>query len=528
MNISPVARALISVSDKTNIVEFAQSLTEMNIEIISTGGTSQVLTKAFVPHRQIEALTELTPMLDGRVKTLHPKIHGAILGKRDVHQDEMKLHQLQCIDLVVVNFYPFATILKDEKSWDELVEYIDIGGPTLVRAAAKNFAWVGVIVDQQDYAATIAELKTYNGLTETKRQHLAAKAFSYTAQYDAMINQYFAAKLNLQDETNKFPEQLFLTLDKKTILRYGENPHQAAAAYQFNAANLAHLSFNQSNTLLHAIQHQGKPLSYNNLLDAEAAINAIKELTSPACVIIKHAQPCGIALGVDVNEAYLRAYQADAKSAFGGIVAFNQTCTAEIAQAITSIFMEVIIAPGYTKEALAIFNTKPNLRVLSLDLAPVNQFEMRFIDGGMLMQDKDLASINPHDLQVVTQVNPTVSQMEALFFAWSIVKHVKSNAIVIANQYATIGIGGGQVSRVDAVEMAILKAGDYLKNESEKTLVLASDAFFPFADSIDRIGKTNIKAIIQPGGSVNDEKVIAACNAHGMAMVFTHQRCFKH
>ncbi len=513
-SITPVKRALLSVSNKNGIEDFAKSLIELGVEIISTGGTSSLLEKAGIPHKQVDSITGLPEMLDGRVKTLHPKVHGGILGKRDKHAEEAAKHQIDWIDLVVVNFYPFSdNVNASLKDWGKAVEYIDIGGPTMVRAAAKNFAWVGVIVDPADYTHVIAELTTQQGLAFATRQKLAGKVFALTAQYDAMISAYFTARATEETHAN-CPEALQLTLQKQTELRYGENPHQKACAYQLP---------NHTKSILSAKQHQGKELSYNNILDAEAALNCVSEFTLPACVIVKHANPCGVATATTIDEAYGKAYQADPLSAFGGIVALNRPCTKEIAEAISQIFMEVIIAPAFTPEALAVFASKPNLRILSMPVHERDTWEMRFIQGGLLLQERDAQSIQEADLQLVTEQKPSASDLNAMLFAWRVLKHIKSNGILIAKHDATVGIGAGQVSRIDAVDMAVRKASDSIHDS-----VLASDAFFPFRDSIDRIAKTGIRAIIQPGGSVRDNEVIAACNEHGIAMVFTGKRCFKH
>lgn len=509
----PIKRALLSVSDKSGIVDFAKKLVQSGVDIISTGGTSKMLQEANIPHRQVDEVTGLPEMLDGRVKTLHPKVHGGILGRRDEHAAEAAQHQIEWIDLVVVNFYPFENAMKKNKdmTWDEAVEFIDIGGPTMVRAAAKNFAWVGVVTDPADYEQIITECRDLNGLTFETRKNLAEKAFGLTSHYDAMIHQYFLQRRN---DTNECPQYLDLQLEKKLELRYGENPHQKASAYQFK---------HQAKGILSAVQHQGKPLSYNNILDAEAALACVSEFSEPACIIVKHANPCGAAIAASIEEAYTRAYQADPLSAFGGIIALNRPCTKTIAEAVASIFMEVIIAPAFTEEALVVFAAKPNLRVLEMPVQLKDAWEMKFITGGVLLQEKDAQLITPHDLKIVTLAQPSQQEIDAMLFAWRILKHIKSNGILIAKNNATVGIGAGQVSRIDAVDLAVRKAGEKM-NDS----VLASDAFFPFRDSIDRIAATGVKAIIQPGGSMRDEEVIAACNEHDIAMVFTGKRCFRH
>lgn len=511
MKIIPIKRALLSVSDKTGIVEFAHSLIDLGVELISTGGTSQLLKEAGVPHLQVEEITGMPEMLDGRVKTLHPKIHGGILGRRDEHAAEAKAHNIGWIDLVVVNFYPFAQAVKPDMPFDEAIEYIDVGGPTMVRAAAKNFAWVGVVIDPADYAQILAELRTQQGLALETRKTLAAKVFALTSSYDSMIHHYFLGKT---PDTQGCPAHLDLRLEKITELRYGENPHQKACAYQLNQ---------QQSGILSAAQHQGKPLSYNNILDAEAAWTCVREFDAPACVIVKHANPCGVATASDIDQAYARAYEADTQSAFGGVIALNRPCTKHIAEAIASIFMEVVLAPSYTEEALAVLAAKPNLRVLQMAAQNVQPWELKFITGGVLVQEKDPQVIAMEDLKVVTESSPSQQEFDAMLFAWRVLKHIKSNGILIAKDNATVGIGAGQVSRVDAVDIAVRKAG-----EKSQDSILASDAFFPFRDSIDKLASTGVRAIIQPGGSVRDEEVIAACNQHGIAMVFTGKRCFRH
>lgn len=513
MSTIPIKRALLSVSDKTGIVELARGLVELGVDLISTGGTSKKLQDEGISHRQVDEITGLPEMLDGRVKTLHPKVHGGILGRRDDHAIEAAQFGIPWIDLVVVNFYPFenAVSKNHNMSWDEAVEYIDIGGPTMVRAAAKNFAWVGVVTDPDDYALVLSEAKESRGLSFETRKQFAEKAFALTSHYDAMIHRHFLAEKNADANC---PQQLNLQLEKTMELRYGENPHQKASAYQFAQAKSGVLS---------AIQHQGKPLSYNNILDSEAALTCASEFKEPACVIVKHANPCGAATARTIDEAYARAYQADPLSAFGGIIALNRPCTKQIAEAIAGIFMEVVIAPGYSQEALTVLGAKPNLRVLEMPVNKNDAWEMKFITGGMLLQEKDAQYIEANELKLVTKRKPVQEDIDAMLFAWRVLKHIKSNGILIAKENATIGIGAGQVSRIDAVDLAMRKAGENCKNA-----ILASDAFFPFRDSIDRLAKTGVRAIIQPGGSMRDEEVIAACNEHDIAMVFTGKRCFRH
>lgn len=508
MTTIPIKRALLSVSDKHQVVDFAQKLVAQGVEIVSTGGTGQLLSKAGIPYLPIESITGLPEMLNGRVKTLHPKVHGGILGRRDCDHNEAQRLGIQWIDLVVVNFYPFSQAMTSE--FETAIEHIDIGGPTMVRAAAKNCAWVGVVVDPNDYANIATELAQEAGLSWATRKALAAKAFALTSEYDANIRDYFAMPAEPCSQSN----ELKLILDKHSELRYGENPHQKAYAYRFRQ---------HAAGLLSTRQYQGKSLSYNNLVDTEAASTCVDEFEAPTCVIVKHANPCGVASAATIEQAYLSAYSADPTSAFGGIVALNRPCNLAIAEAMLTVFTEVIIAPAYTPEALSLLSTKPNLRVLEMPKKEEDQWEMKYISGGLLLQEKDRHVLTVDDLEIVTAKKPSTEALASLLFAWRVIKHVKSNAIVIANHQATVGIGAGQVSRIDAVEIAVQKAKDQLTGS-----VLASDAFFPFRDSIDRIAGIGITAVIQPGGSVRDEEVIAACNEHGIAMAFTHTRCFRH
>lgn len=547
MTTPTIKRALISVADKTNVVEFAKALTGLGIELISTGGTSKLLADAGILHSRIEELTGLPEMLDGRIKTLHPVVHGGILGRRDADAHQRELNQLQIpwIDLVVVNFYQFAKHVAHTTPLDEAVEYIDIGGPTMVRAAAKNFAWVSVVVDPQDYERVIQQLRQgNNGLDHNMRIHLARKAFDLTAQYDELIRQYFAVH-DINQHANQHahqhaddshshidqpPKQIKLSLEKFADLRYGENPHQTATAYRIADAA-------ETDGILHANILQGKVLSYNNMLDAEAAWACVSEfIDSPACVIVKHANPCGASCAQTITQAFQMAYAADAQSAFGGIVAINRPCTKELADIIATKFIEVLIAPDYSHDAKLILATKPNLRVLQMNCVQAQtksqtqsqsqqkRWEMKHITGGFLRQEKNTHTLQAHDLQIVTKLSPTQEDIEAMLFAWHVLKHIKSNGILIAKQQVTLGIGAGQVSRIDAVDLALRKAGSDMY-----AAVLASDAFFPFRDSVDRIAMSGgVRAIIQPGGSKKDEEVISACNQHGIAMVFTGARCFRH
>lgn len=509
-NTTQVKRALISVSDKTGIIEFAQGLTELGVEIISTGGTYKKLLEANIPAIEISGFTGFPEMMDGRVKTLHPLVHGGILGLRDSHAEIAKENNVKWIDLVVVNLYPFSeTIQKPNVSEEEVIENIDIGGPSMIRSAAKNIGWVGVLVDPADYTPLLQELTTA-GLTYEMRKKLSAKAFSHTAQYDAIIAGYF--------NQEKFPEKLSLAYEKFAYeLRYGENPHQLAAVYK--EPN------NHDHNILNAKILQGKQLSFNNLNDADGGLATLREFSEPACVVVKHANPCGAATGNDITEVFKRAYNADALSAFGGIICLNRICTKQIAEEIAKVFAEIVLAPSYEPEALEILATKKNLRVLELgEITPLKpKHEYKYLDGGLLVQDQDVQNILKTDLRIVTKVQPTETGIQDMLFAWKVLKHVKSNAILIAKNNTTVGIGPGQVSRVEAVDIAIHKAGENIND-----CILASDAFFPFRDSIDKIASTGIKAIIQPGGSIKDEEVIKACDEYGIAMVFTGYRCFKH
>lgn len=507
---SPVRRALLSVSNKAGLIEFAESLRRRNIEILATGGTSQLLTDAKIIHTPIESYTHLPEMFGGRVKTLHPKIHGGILGRRDQDANDAEQFTISWIDLVVVNFYPFREAISQKKlSFAQAMEYIDIGGPTMVRAAAKNNSWVGVVVDPEDYQTIIAELDEQGGLTTATRTSLAKKAFHYTRDYDAHIAAYF------NQDANEESKPLFAIDDTtEQSLRYGENPHQKAVAYTIK---------DTPSGILNAEKLQGKTLSYNNLLDVEAAWQLLCDFEDPTAVIVKHANPCGVASSHDILSAYQKAYSADTRSAFGGIVALNRSCDEETARAITDIFTEVVLAPSYSDRALTIFAKKANCRILQMPPSKRSQWDYKILQGALLVQERDLHTIDETQLQIVTRRKPSSQEMNDLLFAWKIVKHMKSNAILIAANLQTIGLGVGQVSRVDAVQLALSKAANRYKSA-----VLASDAFFPFRDSIDLLQGRGISAIIQPGGSVRDPEVIDACHEHEITMAFTGIRCFKH
>ena len=520
MNTKPIQpkRALISVSNKHGIIDFAKQLNKNGIEIISTGGTARALRKSGIPVIDISSFTGFPEMMDGRVKTLHPKVHAGILGLRDAHAKPAKENNIQWIDLVICNLYPFAEIIQKENvSIDEIIEHIDIGGPTLIRSAAKNAGFAAVVIDPNDYNLILDEIKA-GGISYETRKRLQAKAFSHTSRYDSIISGYLSRQNDLLEKNKaEFTEEKNFSFIKHADLRYGENPHQKAAVYK-------NVDCTEKN-ILNAVIHQGKQLSYNNILDADSALQTLKEFNKPACVVVKHTNPCGSAIGQDITEAFKRAYNADALSAFGGIIALNKTCTEGIAKEIIKIFAEIVIAPKYENRALALFKQKANLRVLEFGEIPRQTPKQTFayIDGGILLQDYDAHKLSKENLAVVTKKEPSLTMLDDMLFAWRVAKHVKSNAIVIAKDGATAGIGAGQMSRIDSVYIAVKKAGDKINGA-----VLASDAFFPFRDSIDILSKTGIKAIIQPGGSIKDNEVISACNEHGIMMVFTGIRCFRH
>lgn len=505
-----IKRALISVSDKNGLVDFARKLYEKGVEILSTGGTAKLLRDNGVDVLDVSEYTGQPEIMDGRVKTLHPKIHGGLLAVRDNkgHLEQADKQNIGLIDLVVVNLYPFAeTIAKSGTTLEEAIEQIDIGGPSMLRSAAKNFKSVTVITDPADYETVWREMEaTGDTLPETRRR-LAEKVFEITSAYDGMIANYLNGG---KTET--------ISLEKIQELRYGENPHQKAVFYKDSAPY-------KGASIAGAKVLQGKELSYNNIMDADAALAIVREFAEPATVFVKHANPCGVAVGSDLNEAFIHAYECDPKSAFGGIIAFNQTCTKDLAETISQNFFEVVIAPDYEDGALEAFKTKPNLRVISVGkITPEAAGKtVRKVSGGMLIQDADTRQITEKDLKVVTKRAPTEKEMKDLLFAWHVVKHVKSNAIVFAKNGMTVGIGAGQMSRVDAVEIAVKKA---MKREDGS--VMASDAFFPFPDSVEVAAAHEITAIIQPGGSIKDADIIAAADKAGMAMVFTGTRAFLH
>ncbi|NLW24244.1 MAG: bifunctional phosphoribosylaminoimidazolecarboxamide formyltransferase/IMP cyclohydrolase [Clostridia bacterium] len=507
-------RALISVSDKTGLVEFARKIAELGWEIVSTGGTARTLEEAGIKVTEISRVTDFPEILDGRVKTLHPKVHGGILAKNTPeHFQVLKEQGIVPIDLVVVNLYPFQqTIARPGVSLDEAIENIDIGGPTMVRAAAKNYQRVAIVVNPQKYGEILSELEEKGEISIATRERLALEAFQHTAQYDAAIANYLAGKFT----NEQFPEQYIVVGQKKQDLRYGENPHQKAAFYVFPG--------NTQGTIAGARQLQGKELSYNNIVDIEAAWTLVQEFEQPAACIIKHTNPCGTALGENLVEAYQRALAADPVSAFGGIIGLNRQVDKETAEKIAETFMEAVVAPGFAPDALEVLKKKQNLRLLEIEpVQEQSEYWLEKVSGGFLVQDLDKKTVNLEELQVVTEKKPTAAELEELLFAWKVVKHVKSNAIVVTKDRQTIGVGAGQMNRVGAANIAFKQAGEKVQGA-----VLASDAFFPFRDTVDAAAKAGIKAIIQPGGSIRDEESIQACNEHGITMVFTGVRHFKH
>ncbi|EMK3366530.1 bifunctional phosphoribosylaminoimidazolecarboxamide formyltransferase/IMP cyclohydrolase [Vibrio parahaemolyticus] len=528
-NARPIRRALISVSDKTGIVEFAQALVERGVDILSTGGTARLLAEQGVAVTEVSDYTGFPEMMDGRVKTLHPKVHGGVLGRRGQDDDVMAKHGINPIDMVVVNLYPFAeTVAKEGCTLADAVENIDIGGPTMVRSAAKNHKDVTIVVNASDYNRVIAEMDANDkSLTLETRFDLAIAAFEHTAAYDGMIANYFGTMVpsygeNKEgDEESKFPRTFNQQFEKKQDMRYGENSHQAAAFYV--EANPQEASVSTAH------QIQGKALSYNNIADTDAALECVKEFNEPACVIVKHANPCGVALGKDILEAYNRAYQTDPTSAFGGIIAFNQELDAETATAIVERqFVEVIIAPSVSTEAIEVVAAKKNVRLLECGewSTKTTGFDVKRVNGGLLVQDRDQGMVSLDDLKVVSKRQPTEEELKDALFCWKVAKYVKSNAIVYAKGDMTIGVGAGQMSRVYSAKIAGIKAAD--EGLEVAGSVMASDAFFPFRDGIDAAAEAGIKCVIQPGGSMRDDEVIAAADEHGMAMIFTGMRHFRH
>ena len=515
-----IRRALISVSDKSGIVELAKALSDNGVEILSTGGTAKLLADQFIPVIEVSKHTGFPEMMNGRVKTLHPKIHGGILGRRGQDDEVMREHGIGAIDLVVVNLYPFeATISKSDCSLEDAIENIDIGGPTMVRAAAKNHASVAIVVDPADYENVINEMNDQDGISKESCFKLATKAFEHTAGYDGMIANYLGAIVE-NGKPEGFPTTFNVQFKKAQTMRYGENPHQEAAFYVSTKQTEASIST--------ATQIQGKELSYNNIADTDAALECVKQFDDkPACVIVKHANPCGVAVDDNLLAAYDRAYQTDPESAFGGIIAFNRELDAGTAKAIVDQqFVEVIIAPSASQESIDIVAAKENVRLLTCGEFSDQQARLDYkrVNGGLLVQDADLALYD--DLKVVSERQPTEQEMTDLIFAWKIAKFIKSNAIVYARNNMTIGVGAGQMSRINSARIAGIKA-EHAKLEV-KGSVMASDAFFPFSDGIEAAAEAGIAAVIQPGGSMRDDEVIETANKAGMAMVFTGMRHFRH
>lgn len=516
-----IKRALISVSDKTGIVEFAQSLNAAGVELLSTGGTAKLLAGNGVNVTEVSDYTGFPEMMAGRVKTLHPKIHGGLLGRRGIDDEVMQEHGIQSIDMVVVNLYPFAdTIAKADCTFSEAIENIDIGGPAMLRSAAKNHAAVTVVTDAADYGRVLEEMNHSQGaVSDSLRQYLACKVFEHTAAYDGAIADYLGRQETGNEE---FPSTLNLQFHKAQAMRYGENPHQKAAFY--------HEAKLPDACIATAKQIQGKELSYNNVADTDAALECVKSFDEPACVIVKHANPCGVAVDEDILKAYQRAFKTDPTSAFGGIIAFNRPLDAHTAKTIiTHQFVEVIIAPEVEEEARIMLAPKKNVRVLTCgqwQSKASGGLDFKRVNGGLLVQDRDTGQITEQDLKVVTRRVPTEQEMKDLLFAWKVAKFVKSNAIVYCKDGMTIGVGAGQMSRVYSAKIAAIKAADeQLKVDGT---VMASDAFFPFRDGLDAAAEVGVTAVIEPGGSVRDDEVIAAADEHGIAMVFTGMRHFRH
>jgi len=525
-------KALISVSDKTGILELAQALHALNIELVSTGGTAKLLADNGLPVTEVAQVTDFPEMLDGRVKTLHPKVHGGLLARRDVpeHMAALKEHGIQTIDLLIVNLYPFeATVAKPGCTLEDAIENIDIGGPAMVRSAAKNWKDVAVLTDASQYAAVIDELKAQGKVSDKTRFALSVAAFNRISNYDAAISDYLSS-YNLDDHTRtEYPAQANGRFVKLQDLRYGENPHQTAAFYRD--------LYPAPGSLVTAVQLQGKELSYNNIADADAAWECVKSFAESACVIVKHANPCGVAVGANALECYTKAFQTDPTSAFGGIIALNRTVDAAAAQQISKQFVEVLMAPAYSPEALEIFKAKANVRVLQIALPEFkaggsafeqgrNAQDIKRVGSGLLIQTADNHELQLADLKVVTKVQPTPAQLQDLLFAWKVAKYVKSNAIVFCANGMTMGVGAGQMSRLDSARIASIKAGH--AGLSLQNTVVASDAFFPFRDGLDVVVDAGANCVIQPGGSVRDAEVIAAADERGVAMVFSGVRHFRH
>jgi phosphoribosylaminoimidazolecarboxamide formyltransferase/IMP cyclohydrolase len=515
-----IRRALISVSDKAGVAELAAALHQAGVELLSTGGTAMLLREAGLPVRDVSSYTGFPEIMDGRVKTLHPRVHGGLLGRRGTDDAVMAEHGIEPIDLLVINLYPFAaTVARPGCSYEDAVENIDIGGPAMLRAAAKNHAHVAVLVDPADYPGALAEIRDAGELSFATRQRLAARAYAHTAAYDAMVAGYLGRQAGTG---GAYPSTLSLQFDKQYDLRYGENPHQTAAFYADPAATAASIAT--------ARQLQGKELSYNNIADADTALECVRQFAEPACVIVKHANPCGVAVAATPLEAYDRAFRTDPTSAFGGIIAFNRPLDAATAGAIAERqFVEVIVAPAVDDGAREALATKKNVRVLEtgpLETGSSGPSEIRSVAGGLLLQSRDTGTVDVDDLRIVTRRQPTQSEIGDLLFAWRVCKYVKSNAIVYVRGGMTIGVGAGQMSRVVSSKIAAMKASE--EGLEVAGAVMASDAFFPFRDGLDVAAGFGIRAVIQPGGSMRDPEVIAAADEHDMAMVLTGMRHFRH
>jgi phosphoribosylaminoimidazolecarboxamide formyltransferase/IMP cyclohydrolase len=525
-----IRTALLSVSDKQGIVPFAQALHALGVKLISTGGTAKLLADNGLPVTEVSSLTQFPEMLDGRVKTLHPMVHGGLLARRDSkeHMDAIAAHGIAPIDMLVINLYPFnQTVAKEDCSFDEAVENIDIGGPAMLRAAAKNHQDVTVLISPDDYEPVLSEMKAHqNAVSYESNLRLAKKVFAHTAQYDGAIANYLSSLGGDLSHTSRspYPETLHLAFTKVQEMRYGENPHQSAAFYRDTAG--------VAGALANYHQIQGKELSYNNIADADAAWECVKSFSADstagaACVIIKHANPCGVATGATGLEAYQKAFKTDPSSAFGGIIALNVACDGPMAEAISKQFVEVLIAPSFTVEAKAIFAGKQNVRLLEIPLGiEFNAFDMKRVGGGLLVQSPDFKNVTQAELRVVSKRQPTPTELADMMFAWRVAKFVKSNAIVYCANGMTLGIGAGQMSRVDSARMASIKAEN--AGLSLASSAVASDAFFPFRDGLDVVVAAGASCAIQPGGSMRDDEIIAAANEHGIAMVFTGTRHFRH
>jgi phosphoribosylaminoimidazolecarboxamide formyltransferase / IMP cyclohydrolase len=524
--VGKIQRALISVSDKTGIVEFSRALTKLDVEIVSTGGTASLLRDHKVPVKEVSALTGFPEMMEGRVKTLHPKIHGGILALRDrpEHLANMEEQGIHPIDLVVVNLYPFEATVARGASFEEVVENIDIGGPSMVRAAAKNHRFVGVVVDPSDYAAVIAELRENRGsLSDSTRFRLLRKAFQHTAHYDGAISNYFSS-LDESLRASRWGEAVNIQVRKLQDMRYGENPHQSAAFYATTGES--------GPAIARAEQFQGKELSFNNILDADAALSTVLEFSDIATVVIKHNNPCGVAVSkTSLIDSFRKAKACDPVSIFGGVIACNRPIDEETATELKEIFLEIVIAPKFTPEAKAVLSSAKrllNIRLLEVDMSQpqIGGYDIRRVRGGMLLQDWDTGSVDVRACRVVTTRKPTDGEYQALDFAWRVCRHVKSNTIVFASPDQVLGVGAGQMSRIDSTKMAVLRAATH--GLDLKGSAVASDAFYPFRDGLDEAANAGAKSVIQPGGSIKDDEVIAAANEHGIAMVFTGMRHFRH